>query len=92
VAADDAARDDDVRAVMAGVATLLPPSDDTVQRIPVLVLDGRAGCYGPLLDPVPRGRGALQLWDALEALLRLDGVYEISRPRPRRHSLLAVIA
>jgi hypothetical protein len=93
--AGDPGRDDDIRRAMSGVAAVLPGSDPTTQKIPVLVLDsgaGRVGFHGPLLDPVPAGAAALNLWDALEAVTAVPGVYELSRPRPRPHSFVRAAA
>jgi hypothetical protein len=40
------------------------------------------------MDPVPSGHLAVRLWDAVETVAQLPGIYEISRPRPTTHSLV----
>jgi hypothetical protein len=93
--ADDAAQDAAVAATMAAAAQLFGHDDPRQVRLPVLVLhSARAttALHGPLLDPVPSGRQALRLWDAIEELAEHHELYEISRPRPRRHSALAHVA
>lgn len=50
--------------------------------IPIAVFEGaRATYFGPVMSPAPTGQDALDLWDALQTLSRLDGVYEIKRSR-----------
>jgi 2-hydroxychromene-2-carboxylate isomerase len=41
----------------------------------------RHGFKGPVMAPAPTGSAALELWDALMVLSRLDGFFEITRPR-----------
>jgi|SRR5579875_756512 predicted DsbA family dithiol-disulfide isomerase len=56
--------------------------------VPTLVLDGGRGpgIFGPVINPVPRGEEAGQLWDRLVWLMRQPGFYEIKRTRPQpRH-------
>jgi len=56
--------------------------------VPTLVLDGGQGpgIFGPVINPVPRGEEAGQLWDHLAWLMRQPGFYEIKRTRPQpRH-------
>jgi hypothetical protein len=83
--ADDDARDAVCAAQMQRLGAELPGGDARRQRIPVVVIDAagyRAAFLGPLLDPAPTGRDAVLLWDAVETVGRLPGVYEISRPHP----------
>jgi 2-hydroxychromene-2-carboxylate isomerase len=90
--ADDARLDAKIARSMRSLAELLPVREPAVPRIPVIVLHAEHGpvaSHGPLLDPVPRGREAVQLWDATDQLLRLPGVYGLTRPRPASHSLVA---
>jgi hypothetical protein len=86
--ADDESVDAAIDAAMTETERLLP-SGEAVQLIPIVVLhdgDEALAVRGPLLDPEPRGRDAVLLWDAVERLVTMPNVYEISRPRPGRHS------
>jgi len=50
--------------------------------VPWLVLDGQDfGFFGPVIDPVPRGAGALELWRHIAWLLTQPYLYEIKRER-----------
>jgi hypothetical protein len=93
--ADDAGLDGAISDTMQALDALLPARAAGAQRIPVIVLHTHEGPIvweGPLLDPPPRGRAALHLWDTAEQLLQIPGLYGLGRPRPTRHSLLAAAA
>jgi hypothetical protein len=47
---------------------------------PVLRLGDKA-MFGPIVSPPPTGAAALALWDAVQALVSADGVYELKRGR-----------
>jgi predicted DsbA family dithiol-disulfide isomerase len=50
--------------------------------VPWLVLDGQdIGFYGPVIDEVPSGDGALELWRHTSWLLTQPYLYEIKRER-----------
>jgi len=50
---------------------------------PVLQLpDAERGLYGPILDAIPNKKDALELWDAVETLIRMPGFAELKRGRP----------
>jgi 2-hydroxychromene-2-carboxylate isomerase len=49
--------------------------------VPILVLDGKVGFCGPVMEPAPTGDSALELWDHVVALARTPGVYELKRSR-----------
>jgi len=50
--------------------------------VPWLVLDGQNfGFYGPVVDEVPQGAAALELWSHMSWLLTQPYVYEIKRER-----------
>ncbi|GGR04638.1 mycothiol-dependent nitroreductase Rv2466c family protein [Streptomyces pilosus] len=53
---------------------------------PVIALPGPDGTttafFGPVLTPAPRGRAALDLWDALLLLASTPGFCELKRSRP----------
>ena len=55
--------------------------------VPTLVLDDGdgPGIFGPVINPVPEGEAAGELWDRVLWLTRLDGFFELKRARgPRR--------
>lgn len=89
-AADDERWDDVIRAAMTSAQDAVGMSGEYQPTIPVVAFasaDHLVAFQGPLLDPVPTGRDALLLWDAVEMMGRLPGVYELSRPHGR-HSLV----
>ena len=50
--------------------------------VPWLVLDGQDfGFYGPVVDEVPQGAAALELWSHMSWLLTQPYLYEIKRER-----------
>ena len=54
--------------------------------VPTLVLDDGEGpeMFGPVIDPVPQGEAAGELWDRLVWLMRQPGFYEVKRSRKKR--------
>jgi predicted DsbA family dithiol-disulfide isomerase len=51
--------------------------------VPWLVFPGRNfGFYGPIVNPVPEGAAALELWSHVEWLFQQPYLYEIKRERP----------
>lgn len=54
--------------------------------VPTLVLDDGQGpeMFGPVIDPVPRGEAAGELWDRILWLLRQPGFFEVKRSRKKR--------
>jgi hypothetical protein len=81
-AADDAARDKEIRRSMAEVFAVVGEGVGT----PALVLhaDPPVGLLGPVVSPPPTGAEAVRLWDAVVAFTTVPGVLELSRPRPQR--------
>jgi DSBA-like thioredoxin domain len=81
-AADDAARDEQVRRSMAEAFAVVGEGVGT----PALVLhaDRPVGLLGPVIASVPAGAEAMRLWDAVVAFAAVPGVLELSRPRPQR--------
>ena len=51
--------------------------------VPHLVLEDGDGAdmFGPVIDPVPRGEAAGELWDRLVWLMRQPGFFEVKRSR-----------
>ncbi|MBB5632360.1 2-hydroxychromene-2-carboxylate isomerase [Cryobacterium mesophilum] len=49
---------------------------------PVISVDGVA-FFGPVISPAPKGEQALDLWDAIVAVARYDGFFELKRTRTR---------
>jgi hypothetical protein len=50
--------------------------------VPTLFIDDRPDpFYGPLIDVVPTGEAAGELWDHVSALIRLPYFYELKRNR-----------
>ena len=43
------------------------------------------GMFGPVINPVPEGEDAGELWDRFVWLMRQPGFFEVKRSRPRRH-------
>jgi hypothetical protein len=81
-AADEAARDKEIRRSMAEVFAVVGEGVGT----PALVLhaDPPVGLLGPVVSPPPTGAEAVRLWDAVVAFTTVPGVLELSRPRPQR--------
>jgi hypothetical protein len=81
-AADEAARDKEIRRSMAEVFAVVGEGVGT----PALVLhaDPPVGLLGPVVSPPPAGAEAVRLWDAVVAFATVPGVLELSRPRPQR--------
>jgi predicted DsbA family dithiol-disulfide isomerase len=51
--------------------------------VPLIVLDGGEGpgFFGPVFSPAPTGQAAVQMWDAVVAMGRIPGFYELKRSR-----------
>jgi hypothetical protein len=81
-AADEAARDKEIRRSMAEVFAVVGEGVGTPAL--VLHLDPPVGLLGPLVSPPPTGAEAVRLWDAVVAFTTVPGVLELSRPRPQR--------
>jgi hypothetical protein len=81
-AADDAARDEQIRQSMAEAFAVVGEGVGTPAL--VLHLHPPVGLLGPLVSPPPTGAEAVRLWDAVVALTTVPGVLELSRPRPQR--------
>ena len=81
-AADEAARDEEIRRFMAEASAVVGEGVGT----PALVLHSHppVGLLGPLVSPPPTGAEAVRLWDAVVAFTTVPGVLELSRPRPQR--------
>ena len=77
-AADDERVDDALRRRMSFADSLIGGP----AVLPLIALDGRVGFTGPLLRAAPAADDAASLWDAVLALARTEGFYELSRPRP----------
>ncbi len=43
--------------------------------------DERVGYFGPVITRVPAGDEALRLWDALDAMMDVDGFFELKKTR-----------
>jgi hypothetical protein len=54
--------------------------------VPTLVLDDGLGpdLFGPVIDPVPQGEAAGELWDRVLWLMRQPGFFEVKRSRKKR--------
>jgi hypothetical protein len=54
--------------------------------VPHLVLENGQGpdMFGPVIDPVPEGEAAGELWDRLVWLMRQPGFFEVKRSRKAR--------
>jgi 2-hydroxychromene-2-carboxylate isomerase len=52
--------------------------------VPTLVLreDQKSGIFGPVIDAVPQGEEAGELWDHVKVLARQQSFYELKRSRP----------
>jgi hypothetical protein len=81
-AADEAARDKEIRRSMAEAFAVVGEGVGT----PALVLhrDPPVGLLGPVVSPPPTGAEVVRLWDAVVAFAAVPGVLELSRPRPQR--------
>jgi 2-hydroxychromene-2-carboxylate isomerase len=80
IAAIDDPRWDD--AILASYAQALAAAGPDVGS-PVVTLPGIArGLHGPILGAVPERDDALEIWDAMTALLRIPDFFEIKRGRP----------
>lgn len=89
-AADDAGRDATIRAAMDEAASLrgLPPGLETVPIVVFRTPSGPIALDGPLVDLVPTGAEATDLWDALVTLATTPGVFGITRPRTAPHRVI----
>jgi hypothetical protein len=81
-AAEEAARDKEIRRSMAEVFAVVGEGVGT----PALVLhrDPPVGLLGPVVSPPPTEAEVVRLWDAVVAFAAVPGVLELSRPRPQR--------
>lgn len=52
--------------------------------VPCIAYDQKAAYFGPVITPAPQGEGALELFDALATMARMDGFFELKRTRDRR--------
>ena len=54
--------------------------------VPTLVLEDGEGpeTFGPVIDPVPQGEAAGELWDHVAWLMRQPGFFEVKRSRKPR--------
>ena len=54
--------------------------------VPTLVLEDGEGpeIFGPVIDPVPQGEAAGELWDHVAWLMRQPGFFEVKRARKAR--------
>lgn len=68
---------DDLLRASHGEATALVGDD---VGAPVVAVDG-VGYFGPVVSPAPTGQAALDLFDALVAMTRVGGFYELKRTR-----------
>ena len=52
--------------------------------VPTLVLreDQKSGIFGPVIDAVPEGEAAGELWDHVKSLARQQNFFELKRSRP----------
>jgi 2-hydroxychromene-2-carboxylate isomerase len=50
--------------------------------VPTLVVDGAAPLFGPVIDAVPTGEAAGQLWDRVSWLVEQPNFLELKRVRP----------
>lgn len=41
----------------------------------------RVGYFGPVINKVPKGEDALKMWDALAAMMDIDGFFELKKTR-----------
>jgi hypothetical protein len=42
---------------------------------------GKIACFGPVVNPTPKGEQAALLWDGVLAIASIPGFYEIKRTR-----------
>lgn len=80
-AVDDERWDPVIRAVMDDGLGLT--GDDV--GTPIIAMknsDGeRVGYFGPVITKVPQGDDALKMWDALTAMMDIDGFFELKKTR-----------
>jgi 2-hydroxychromene-2-carboxylate isomerase len=71
------------------IQDVLADHQEAVERylafgVPTLALEGSdVGFYGPVINTVPHGEEALELWDYTAWLLRQPNIYELKRERTR---------
>lgn len=77
----DAGTRDEVQAEHAAIV-----KDRDAFGVPTLVLEDGAGpeMFGPVIDSVPQGEAAGELWDRLVWLMRQPGFFEVKRSRKKR--------
>ena len=93
-AAEDERWDDAIRESMAAARDVVGTDADCEPTIPVVAFeaaDRTIAFQGPLLDPAPTRRDGLVLWDMIETMGRVPGLFELSRPHGR-HSLVRALA
>lgn len=49
--------------------------------VPTIVFDGAAPIFGPVIDDIPSGQSAAELWDHFRALALRPDFFEIKRER-----------
>jgi len=78
-AAEDGARDADIRADM-DEATFKVGTD---VGVPLIVLEGGKGTgfFGPVMSPAPTGQNAVRFWDAVTTVGSTPGFFELKRTR-----------
>jgi hypothetical protein len=55
---------------------------------PTLALAGSDfGYFGPILNPIPSGQNALDMWDSIHFLLRQPNLFELKRNRKQYTNL-----
>lgn len=83
-AADDEQWDDVIRAGMAGGIDLAGEDIGT----PIIAFDDRKGVkqayFGPVITRVPPTEDSLAMWDALVAMMNVEGFWELKRTRTER--------
>jgi predicted DsbA family dithiol-disulfide isomerase len=71
------------------IQDVLADHQEAVERylafgVPTLAIEGSdVGFYGPVINTVPHGEEALELWDYTAWLLRQPNIYELKRERTR---------
>ncbi len=76
-AADDERWDPAIEASMQSALEVV--GDDA--GVPIVVLDGAGGYFGPIMSPAPTGAAAVEVFDHLQALVAVPGFYELKRTR-----------
>lgn len=86
-AADDVSWDEEIRSRMDRGLELAGDDIGT----PIIATTNRAGTpvafFGPVITRVPPRDESLELWDAVETMMNIDGVWELKRNRTDRPDL-----